>query len=159
MTDNMEYYNFTKFRKYFDTIEGECKRKCEAPNYYCYTGVILLKREKKPVINKMSLVNADLFLYQMAWAYDFKDKNTSNRWFPNTHYCCDYGYTQSIWKKLKSKKYCQKIMPLFEAKDVSELKSIIEKVNSKEPLRFNNRFEDAPNIYQSISTEEIATIN
>ncbi len=95
----------------------------------------------------------------MAYALDFEDKYRYNRWFPNTHYCCDYDYTQNIWKKLKSKKYCEKIMPLFETNDIETLKKIIDKVNAKEPVRYNSRFDNAPNILQSIPTEEIATIN
>ncbi len=158
-TNDLEYCNYTNFRKYCTIIEEVCKKKCEHPNYYSYTSVILLRREKKHLITESSLVNADVFLYQMAYALSLDEQGIFSRWFPNTHYCCRYGYTQAIWKKLKSKKYCEKIMPLFGVKEINELKMIIEKVNSKQPLRFNNGFDNAPNIYQSIKTEDIATVN
>ena len=62
---SLKAFNYTKFRAYCETIETTCKQNCYNPHLHTLVGDILVKREKKPVLTKESLSNADLVLYQM----------------------------------------------------------------------------------------------
>ena len=77
-----EARDFVTFRRHFRVIEGFCKPSSENSNLHTLAGEITVKREKKPIITKESMANADLFLYQMSCALEVK----SRQWFP-TLYC------------------------------------------------------------------------
>lgn len=146
---------YAKFYKYCHTIEEVCKPKCENPRYYTLTGEILVKREKKPLITKSTLANADVVLYQMFQALGLEDD--FSYWFPVIYYHCLHN--QPMWYKLKSKNYCEKIMPLFGARTLNELKTTISNCKTDRGISHNGAFESAPTILNSIKLEEIGSIN
>lgn len=154
---NTQVKNFTyaKFRKYFHTIEEVCKPKCDNPRYFTLSGEILAKREKKPIITKASLANADVILFQMFSVLELEDGWLS--WFPVSYYYC--AEQQQLWQKLKSKTYCQKIMPLFGVKTIDELKNAVAKNTADRDMRHRGAFETAPLIQQSVKLDEIGSIN
>lgn len=148
--------NFLTFRKYFKTIEDVCKPKSENLELYTLAGDILIKREKKPLLTKDSIANADIVLYQMSCILELT-KDDRWHWFPIL-----YPYSrwpQPIWQKLESISYCEKIMPLFGVSSVSALKEKINNAKFGENIRYSNLFDCAPTIYNSIKIENIATLN
>jgi len=148
-------HTFVKFRFYLRTIEAVCKPKCENPRLYSLTSEILVKREKKPIITKESLANADVVLYQMSVLLGLDDDRTV--WYPQTYCYCSRN--QPIWQKLKSKKYCEKIMPLFGVSTIDELKKSISSFKYNCAISYQHAFEGAPVILSSISEDEIGSIN
>jgi len=148
--------NFVTFRRWFNTIEDICKPKSEEPNLYTLAGDILIKREKKPLLTKNSIVNADLVLYQMSCVLEFT-KNDRLYWFPALY--CYFEGAQTIWQKLESISYCAKIMPLFGATSVNDLKGKIANAKFDKNARYSSSSNCAPIIYDSIKIENIATLN
>ncbi|MCL2752593.1 MAG: toll/interleukin-1 receptor domain-containing protein [Defluviitaleaceae bacterium] len=147
--------NFISFRHHFKLIEGVCKPNCENPNLHTLAGEITVKREKKPLITKDSIADADLILYQLSCAIGVDGW----KWFP-TLYCYRSRYSQqSIWSRLKSKRYCEKILPLFGVTSFVELKNMIEKCVYDREYGYQRSFDGAPNILNSIVLDEIATLN
>jgi len=146
---------YAKFRKLCRTIENVSKPKCNNPSYYTLTGEILVKREKKPLITKSSLANADVVLYQMFQVLGLEDGWSF--WFPTIYYyCIDY---QPMWHKLKSTAYCEKIMFLFDVTTIEELKVAVARNTADREMRHIGSFNSAPTILNSINLVEIGSIN
>lgn len=148
-------FTYAKFRKYCRTIEEVCKPKCDNPRYYTLTGEILAKREKKPIITKTSLANADVVLFQLFSVLGLEGEPPF--WFPVIYYYC--AECQPMWQKLKSKAYCEKIMPLFGVKTIEELTQAVERNTGDGDMRHRGAFESAPVIRSSVKLDEIGSIN
>lgn len=153
---NITSKNFTQFRHYFQSIENDYKPKSKEPNLFTYTGKLLVEREKKPVITRETLTNADVMLCQLSYIFDCKRDN-GFYWFPTSYIYGTSLYTQ--WIKLKSKKYCLKILPLFGVKSIDDLKEIIRNHPIERDMRYNGSFESAPGILSSIRLEDIGSLN
>ena len=136
-------------------IEKICKPKSDNPRLYSLAGDILLKREKRPIITKDSIINADLLLYQMSRIFNLADNGW--HWFP--HSCYYYEHKQQIWQKLISKSYCLKIMPLFGVDTIESLKEKINLCTHDIKMSYNNVYGNIPVISNSIEIEKIATMN
>ena len=146
---------FAEFRRHFKIIEGMCKPKLEEPRPIALAGEIAVKRERKPIITQESISNADLILYQMSCALE----TAPCKWFPILHiYRFRHG-RQTIWTRLKSKKHCVKMFPLFGVNTLSELKQLIGKCEYDSKYKYNNNpLTAAPNILSSIKLEEVGTL-
>lgn len=149
---NIKESNYSCFRKYTRTIEEVCKPKCDEPRLYTLTGKMLIQREKKPILTAKALAKADVILYQLLNILELHDS-----WFPVSYVYYKDGDT--MWIRLKSKKYCQKVLPLFGTATIEELKEKIAKVKIDRDMRHQNCSECAPNILSSIKLEEIASLN
>lgn len=146
---------FTFFRRYLRTIEEDYKPKSEKPNLFSLSADMLINREKLPVITKNRIVEADILLCQLSIVYA-KSNNVHKSWFPDT-----YVYNENanvIWKRLISRKYCEKTMVMYDAKNIPEFKDIAEKSSYTREIRHNNCFESAPCIATSITIESIGTM-
>ena len=149
-----EYHSYEHFYDDTETIESIYKPKSENPRYFSLASEILIKREKQPVITKKNLVNADIVLYQMPYTLNL---NTGYvRWFAKNY--IHFRGTQSIWCKLKSQKYCEKIMPLFGVETLEQLKKSIDRLKPNRNMRYPNSSKVIPIITDSISLEEIGSI-
>lgn len=155
--DNKEFKNFIFMRKYFKFLEIKCKPKNENPRLFTLAGNILVKREKKPIITRESLSNADIILYQFSEIVELSNNPMGYIWFPVTYIY--HKYKQDFWIRLKSKKYCNKILPLFGVNNINELKKIINITSDRQGVGYSNFFNDAPTILRSIKIDEIGTIN
>lgn len=153
---NIEPKPFNKFRKYTRIIEEVCKPKSENPRLFTLAGDILVSREKKPILTRQSISNADLVLYQLSTVFDTSENKRWNVWFPTT-YVYHEGQ-QALWKKLISKSYCKKIYPLFSVKTITELKEKIQGSMLDQTIRYNSSFDNAPGILSSIKLDEIGTL-
>lgn len=152
-----EESNYFKFRKYCHMIEEKCKPKSANPNLFTLQGNLLIQREKKPILTKESISNADLVLYQMGVPLGFKNEWRSY-WFPTTY--CYHHHKQELWRRMKSKEFCKKIQALFGVSTIDGLKEKVESSILNREMRYNgDAFECALGIRNSIKVDEIGSLN
>ena len=153
---NLKACNYTVFRTYCRMLEEICKRKSSTPNLYTLTGEILVKREKKPIITKASLSNADLVLYQMYGVFDLKGKG-HGAWFPTTYVY--HENLQPMWQRLKSRKFCEVILPLFGVASITALKDSIAKIPISRDMHYDRYHENPLSIVDHVKIEEIGSLS
>jgi len=153
--NNVAPRSYLHFREYFHTIEEKCKPKSSEPRRFTMAGDMLTQREKKPILTKRSIANADLVLYQLSRILDIPDGDRGY-WFPTTFVY--HNEPQIMWQKLKSKAYCEKIAPLFGVSTASALKNVIPKERIANSASYPYSFNDAQEILDSIKWDEIATL-
>jgi hypothetical protein len=119
-------------------------------------GDILVKREKKPILTKESLANADLVLYQLFGALDIKGEGHGH-WYPIAYVF--HENLQPMWQRLKSEQFCKTIQPLFGVNNITELKDTIAKGTVERDMRYSGCFETPLSILSNIKTEEIGSMN
>lgn len=146
--------NYLIFYAYCRTIETTCKEKVNS-RLYTLMGQILVEREKKPILTKQSLSNADLVLYQLFPLLALRTDG-KKYWYPILYVY--HPNLQPIWQKLCSVEYCERIKDLFGAKTIDEMKRMIsghtETCINGYPLCF-----ESPNeIRNSIQVDSIATV-
>lgn len=121
-----ETVEFTRIKPNIDSLEVVMTNTDCNNNFY-----LPLIREKHPIITQKTFVYTDIMLYQLSIAFsklDISHFKLLSIWFPKTYF---YAKDRELqWIKLKSNKYCKKILPLFGVDKIEELKSIIEKLNS-----------------------------
>ena len=138
-------------RKVKPNMPGELCRKFTLTGHFLCT-----EREFLPVYTKKRIAEADLFLYQVYNGLDLDQLTKDFGWFP----IC-YVYSEehnSMWKKLKSKNFCEKIMPIFGVKSIDELKKKIEKCVSDNMMRYRESGYAATAILDWVKIEEIAAL-
>ena len=88
------------------TMDGDLPRKFTLTGHYVCT-----EREYMPIYSGRSMANADLFLYQVYKGLELDGLTQWGPWFPVLYvYADEYD---SMWKRLKSKRFCEKVMPIF----------------------------------------------
>ena len=155
-SNSLKSCSYFKFAKYFRTIEECCKPNSRFKNKITLSGEMLVEREKKPILTKEALSNADIVLYQLGGVLDICDEESSY-WFPMSYIY--HERIQSIWQKLKSKQYCNKVMPLFGVKTIDELKEIVKKQTLNRNVFYRGSFYPAPVILTAIKPDEIGVLN
>lgn len=153
---SLESHTFLKFRTSFRTIEDVCKPKSAEPKRYTMAGDMLINRERKPILTKESISNADLFLYQMSLVLRIEEKYCFS-WFPITYVYHDE--IQPMWQRLKSKEYCETLFPLFGVKSIDEMKRMIDAVEEDSRTSYNYCFDHAAVIKSNIEVNEIGSLN
>lgn len=141
-------------------IEEQIKPTLEAglKNKFTLTGHYLcMEREYLPVYTGKKIAEADLFLYQIYDGLDLQGLTKTYAWFP-TCYIYAEQYT-SMWQRLKSKRYCEKIEPLFGVSTIGELIERLNECKMDWNIRYSGGFADpAPVIMSYIKVDEIATL-
>lgn len=125
---NVVPHTFSSFLKYCETIERNCKPLCHEPNLITLQGEMLVLRERKPILTREAIANADLVLYQLYPLID-RTETSIQRWYPRTGIY--HRGKQNFWIKLKSKEQCLLIAPLFGVKTIEQLKQEIALSNEK----------------------------
>ena len=153
--------NYTTFRHHSRVIEDYYKPKTEMKNKYTLMGdVICNQREKLPIYTGEAIAEADLFLYQVCNAYDLTEDEQSwyaAYWFPT---CYVYAKSMPIeWGKMKSRRYCEKMMVLFGVDSIDGLKSAIEKCTFDDKMKYSGSWKAAPAILNCIKVEDIGTLS
>ena len=157
MGKSFKYYNYCFFRTYHRILEETCKPRSENPKLFTLSGDIIVKREKRPILSKTTISNADIVLYQLAHILTTPNENNwYDDWFPTTYIYHDG--VQSIWHKLRSQKHCLKIASLFGVKTIQELKTVLQQAKFQEPLGYPSAWDYAPEILSNIQIEEIGTL-
>ena len=154
--NSLKAFNYTKFRAYCKTIETTCKQTCYNPNLFTLMGDILVKREKKPILTKESLSNADLVLYQLYPLLDLYSEGYE-RWYPMSYVY--HRQKQNIWQKLSSREYCEKVKVLFEASTIEELRDKVSKSIVESNIGYSGCFESPLSILSNIKLEDIGAMN
>ncbi|MBR4344195.1 MAG: TIR domain-containing protein [Lachnospiraceae bacterium] len=95
-------------------IKGDLGRKYTLTGHYIVTG-----REYMPVYSAKAIAIADLFLYQVYNGLGLDELTEYRAWFPTLYVYADQY--DSMWKKLTSKHFCEKIMPIFGVETIPEL--------------------------------------
>ena len=152
--------SYERFRFHSKMIEEQIKPTLEAglKNKFTLTGHYLcMEREYLPVYTGKKIAEADLFLYQIYDGLDLQGLTKTYAWFP-TCYIYAEQYT-SMWQRLKSKRYCEKIEPLFGVSTIGELIERLNECKMDWNIRYSGGFADpAPVIMSYIKVDEIATL-
>ena len=157
MGKSFKYCSYCFFRTSSRILEETCKPRSENPKLFTLSGDIIVKREKRPILSKTTISNADIVLYQLAHILTTPNENNwYDDWFPTTYIYHDG--VQSIWHKLKSQRHCLKIMQLLGVDSISKLKGIVAKSVGERDMRYSNSFHHAPGILSNISVEAIGTL-
>lgn len=147
---------FSNFRNYFSMLE-EIYQKNHNSRYLSYSAQLLTEREKLPILSKQALAETDLLLYQLSSIFiSIENPHIHNqKWFP---YMYPYVKRTDLWIKLQSKKFCEKILPLFGVTNINALKECISRATYDSDIHLRGAWNGAPNILSYISLEQIATL-
>ena len=118
------------------TLDGDLPRK-----YTIFGHFIQTERSYMPIFSAQNIANADLFLYQIFNGLDFGKIETMFGWFPTLYiYANEQG---SMWRKLGSRRFCDKIKPLFGVKTIEELRNRIAKCKPDREMRYTGAWPGA----------------
>lgn len=153
--------NYTAFRHHSRVVEEYYKPKTEMKNKFTLMGdTICNQREKLPIYTGGAIAEADLFLYQVCNAYDLADSEQSwhsTYWFPT---CYVYAKSMPIeWGKMRSRRYCEKMMLLFGVDSLDGLKAVVMKCTFDDKMKYSGSWDAAPAILNCIKVEDIGTLS
>lgn len=134
------------------TLDGDLSRKFTLTGHYVYT-----EREYMPIYSGRAIANADLFLYQVYNGLGLDSLTKWGSWFPVLYvYADEYD---SMWKKLSSKRFCEKVMPVFGVKTIVDLKERIGKCKLDGDYHYTGAWGGcASAILTWIKLEDVATL-
>lgn len=121
-------FSYEMFRFHSKMIEERIKLKLpgDMSRKFTLTGhYVVSEREYMPIYSAKSMSTADLFLYQVYNGLELEDLTEWGAWFPVLYIYADQY--DSMWKKLVSRRFCEKIMPLFGVDSIEDLKTRISK--------------------------------
>ena len=148
----IEDSNYCKFGKYMRMIEEFFKPMSKSQTLYTLSGDMLINRAKKPILTESALAQADTLLYQLSVFFNF-DKC----WFPTLYIY--FKEEEAMWRRLVSRKYCQKILPLFGVSTIEEFKEKVSVCVTDTKISHARGRTCAANILSYINLEEIAIKN
>lgn len=134
------------------TMEGDLPRRFTLVGHF-----VTSQREYLPVYSAKNIANADLFLYQVYNALGLEDLTRWFAWFPTLYIYADGN--ASMWKHLTSRRFCDKIMPVFGVKTIEELKEKIAKCIYNREYNYSGAWPGAASAILSwIKLEDMATL-
>jgi len=122
--NNTRPHSYDVFRSHLRILEDDYRMRIKEHRPISYAGHLLVCREYGNVIVKHKLVNADVMLAHLSvgGAAPFG-------WYPVLAPWCSYAGNDLMWKRLVSRAFCAKILPLFDARGVNELRMAVERTN------------------------------
>ena len=160
LSGNNEPISYAAFRHHSEMLEdiikpqmeGELSRKYTLLGHFMNT-----EREYLPIYSHTSISNADLFLYQIYNALEIEEISPWYHWFPILYIYADES--NSMWKKLISKSFCKKILPLFGVQSIEEMKALVSKCEYDKECRYSGAWHGAASVILSwIKVEDIAKL-
>ena len=148
---NIKPYSFVQFRCYSNVLDDTYRHK---ENLISKTANMIVSRVKEPIITKESFAETDIFLTQMSFALKISDYE--RYWFALSYIYADNP--ENLWVRLSSKEYCEKILPLFGASSINELKKIIAANPVTPTCRYPDAWNSIPPIPLQIGNYEIASL-
>lgn len=134
------------------TLGGDLSRKYTLMGHFVCTERVFL-----PIYSGRAMANADLFLYQVYNGLKLDTLTQWLGWFPALYVYADE--CDSIWKRLKSRQFCESIMPVFGVKTVDKLKEVISKCIYDRSVCYSNSYHDAASaILTWIDLDEVAIL-
>ena len=132
-------------------LEGEMSKKYSLTGHY-----VVNDREYLPIYSGKAIAEADLFLYQVYNGLELEDLTWRYGWFPQLYiYAEEYD---SMWKRLTSKRFCEKIMPIFGVSTIDELKERISKCVYDREYHYSGAYGAASAILTWVKLEDIGTL-
>ena len=133
-------------------MDGDLSRKYTLTGHFIYN-----EREYLPIYSGKAIATADLFLYQVYNGLELDGLTKWSAWFP-TLYVYAEKY-ESMWKRLKSKCYCEKIMPIFRVNTIQELKNRIAKCETDRDYHYSGDWGGcASNILSWVKIDEVGIL-
>ena len=117
--------SYDEFRCHLHILEDDYRMRITKNRPVSYAGQLLVAREYGNVIVKHNLVNADVMLAHLSVG-----GAAPYGWYPVLAPWCSYAGNELIWKRLVSRAFCTKILPLFDAKGINELRMVAESTNA-----------------------------
>ena len=117
--------------------------------------IICIEREMQPVYSRKAIAYADLFLFQILEGLELGIEDSPS-WYPVCYIYSDTDY--SIWQKLRSRKFCEKVFSLFGVQSIDALKQKISKCRSKPASVYDNLMIPALPISSFINVQDIGTL-
>lgn len=158
--DEKKPFSYEALRYHSKVLEERIKPYLEdaLSRKYTLTGhYVCTEREYMPIYTGKAMANADLFLYQVYNGLGLESLTSWNAWFPTLYIYADQY--DSMWKKLVSKRFCEKVMPVFGVDHIEELKSRIENCKTDRAYRYSSGWVDpATSIMTWIKPEEVGTL-
>ena len=105
--------SFIEFRPYLDVLDGQYGKQLSKLSLM---GDIAVKLSKYPFVDSITFSQTDVFICQLSFI--FQHPRSFGQWFPIT-----YIYlreSENMWVQLTSRKYCEKILPLFGVNTIEE---------------------------------------
>lgn len=134
------------------TMEGGLSRKYTLVGHY-----VTSQREYMPIYSAKNMANADLFLYQVYNALGLEKLTPLFTWFPILYIYAEES--DSMWRRLTSKRFCEKVMPIFGVQSVDELKERISKCVYDREYHYSGAWPGAASaILTWIKLEDVATL-
>lgn len=128
--------SFIEFRPYLDILDGQYGKQLSKLSLM---GDIAVKLSKYSFVNQITFSQTDVFICQLSFI--FKHARSYGWWFPITYIYLHEA--ENMWVELTSRKYCEKLLPLFNVNTIEELKKLIE----EHPVPSNCRY---PNSWQTV---------
>ncbi|MBQ9207737.1 MAG: toll/interleukin-1 receptor domain-containing protein [Treponema sp.] len=144
---------FLRFRSHSSIFDSYYERK---DRVFSKTADIVSHQIKEPILITERFAQTDIRLSQLSFALKIS-KIEDWGWF-----ALSYVYSKELddmWIKLASKKYCQKILPLFGVKTIDEFKQLIKDNPVKERYGYPNSWHSIPRIPLRLRDYEIASLN
>ncbi|MCD8011881.1 MAG: TIR domain-containing protein [Lachnospiraceae bacterium] len=162
LDDTVWATNYIAFRHYSKVIEECYKPTTDDKDKFTLLGnELCCKRDKVPFFSGEALAEADLFLYQVGNALKLTPEESSQRladyWFPTCYLYVKQPLLE--WKMMRSKRFCEKLYPLFGVDSIAALKDAVKDCVYDKDMRYNRSFDAAPSILCSIKLEEIGSVN
>lgn len=151
--------NYTYFRYYSEMLEDRIKPNLpdNLSRKYTLTGHYLVsERAYMPIYTPKSIANADLFLYQVYKGFNIDTLIGNDAWFPTLYVYADMH--DSMWKRLCSKAFCEKVMPVFGVTTINDLKEVISKCGGENKFGYTGTYRKASSILDWIDIENIASL-
>lgn len=117
--------------------------------------IVCVEREILPVYTKRAIADTDLLLFQVLDGLELGIADSPS-WYPLCYIYSDIDH--SIWQKLISRNFCEKIFNLFGVKSIDSLKQKISKCRNKPARVFDNVMIPAPPITHFINIQDIGTL-
>ena len=144
--------NYVNIQKNISLLTEAIERTRSSKRKLSLVADILNSRGDSNILKKEEIINADIVLYQLSRIH------FNNIWEPIT-YVYDKYAKQIIWKKLVSKQFCNKVLPLFDVKDITVIPVIIsQSSNRTQSFQFAHSDKAAPWFTDSIEIDRIGTL-
>lgn len=151
--------SYQRFNYYSEMLEEVIKPTLDGndKNLYTLAGhIIYNKREYKPVFSGSNIANADLFLYQIFNGLELDGLYCWRTWYPMLYIYTDGN--RDFWKRLKSRRFCKKIMPIFGVNTLDKLVEKIRKCKHERNFMYSRGRSTAKDILNCLEVNEIATL-
>ena len=160
LTREVKPASYEKLRFYSKVMEDKIKPYMSEKlnRLYTLTGNYLCtEREYLPVFTGKRIAEADLFLYQVYNGLNLDMLTEYGPWFPT---CYIYAEEfDSMWKKLESRRFCEKIMQLFGVETIEKLKERLLRCVQDRKIRYSSGYAmPASAILDWVKVEDIAKL-